>query len=61
MTGASLFTWERDRYLLQGGNDIYGDLKPEVNVEPEPVPTPKQPIPVLAEFTSTKAFLGGYA
>lgn len=27
MTGGSLFTWSRDRRLLQGGRDVYGDLE----------------------------------
>jgi len=60
-TGASLFDWHTDRYLLQGGIDLYGDLPNEINVTNEVVVGAKgAKEPVIAEFTSTSSFENGW-
>lgn len=56
-TGASLFNWDVDRYLLQGGQDLYGDLK--VELTPEITQKPLRE-PCYHEFTSTQCFDNGW-
>jgi len=58
MTGSSLFQWEADRYLLQGGVDLYGDLPSEIKCDD--IHPREAAEAIIAEFTSTNSFENGW-